>query len=63
MESKNDWFLINARKVEIKELNEVYWHCIYSNGLKEIELSRQLGKDIPTILENDIVVKSLSVNK
>jgi hypothetical protein len=48
-DSKNDWYLVECKKVLVK-LNHCYYDCIYSNGIDEINLSQFIDKDIPTII-------------
>jgi len=56
-ESTNDYYLVKCVREGLK--GYFYIRCTFSNGLTEVELSRAIGKDIPTILTSEVVNKSL----
>ncbi len=57
MESKNDWYLTECKKESFN--NKFYYSCIYSNGLTQISLYIELGKELPTIMTNDRLLSGL----
>lgn len=56
-ESTNDYYLVNCVREGLN--GHFYMKCTFSNGLTEVELSRAIGKYVPTILIAEVVKKSL----
>jgi hypothetical protein len=57
MEVKNDWYLKECEHILIAD--EFFFMCTYSNGLTLRKFYIRVGKDIPTVMSNEMLIDGL----